>query len=136
MSPKKLDTKVADKAWGKGRLEVGWKYHEIAELTAEEGGAGINVCVGLCVLAGIAASDTISAYAIGERYSGSNHQDAASFLKGIDSAAGASLLKLVGLKPKAHYGAGLLTDKDRAMALRTATSLLEAAQKRVSPAPR
>lgn len=60
MSPSKLSTRPADKGWGRGRARVAEKYLEVAGVVDDEDGAAINVCVGLAVLAGIAAGDAIS----------------------------------------------------------------------------
>lgn len=57
MNPKKLITRRADPGQASARRKIAQKHLEVAELVAEEGGAAINVCVGLAVLAGIAAGD-------------------------------------------------------------------------------
>jgi hypothetical protein len=70
MSPKKLQTRRVDPGEGRGRRQVAEKYLEVANLIDSEDAAAINVCVGVAVLAGIAAADAICAAALGERYSG------------------------------------------------------------------
>ena len=55
MSPGKLTTRPADKAWARGRRKVGDKYLEVAGVVDTEDGEAINVCVDLLTLAGIAA---------------------------------------------------------------------------------
>lgn len=132
MSPKKLSTRAADGAWAAGRRRVAQKYHEVAELAATEDGAAINVCVGLCVLAGIAAGDAICAASTGERYSGTDHAAAADLLGRVDAEAGKHLRTLVALKPKAHYGTGLLSAADRANSLRASAALVEKATAKTS----
>jgi hypothetical protein len=132
LSPKKLSTRSADLAWARGRRRVAEKYYEVADLIAEEDGASINVCVGLCVLAGIAAGDAICAAATGERYSGRDHAGAAGLLSRIDTSAGKHLRDLVALKPPSHYGENLLRSQERDAALRAAAALISQALKRTS----
>ena len=57
---------------------------------------------------------------------------AAELLSRVDARHGKSLRDLVALKPAAHYGAGLLTDRDRLAALRTAGSLVGEARERTT----
>ncbi|MET0693353.1 MAG: hypothetical protein ABWX96_22785 [Propionibacteriaceae bacterium] len=128
MTPKKLTTRPADAAWARGRRDVGRKYLEIAELVESEDGESVNVCVGLAVLAGIAAGDAICASALGESYSGTDHATAASLLERVDRDLGRKLRSLVALKPGAHYGNALLTSEQRRHALRSARALVDAAQ--------
>ena len=130
MSPKRLTTRRAEKPWGHRRSRVALKYYEVGDLVASEGGEAINVCVGLCVLAGIAAADAICVAAIGERYSGQDHAAAAELLSQVDAEAGKHLRRLVSLKPGAHYGDRLLSVKDRAAALSSAKKLVTRAQMR------
>ena len=130
MSPKKLQTRRADQAWARARRRIAQKYGEVAEVVATEDGAAINVCVGLCVLAGIAAGDAICVAATGERYSGQDHAAAAALLARVDTEAGKKLRDLVGLKPLAHYGNELLREGDRARALRAAEDLIAEAVRR------
>ena len=133
MSPRKLTTRMTDLAWARGRRRVAEKYYDVADLVANEDGAAINVCVGLCVLAGIAAGDAICGAATGERYSGQDHMAAAELLSRIDANAGRRLRELVALKPLAHYGDNLLKATDRAAALKAALTLVEAARSRTGP---
>jgi len=132
VSPKKLITKPADPAWARARRRVAQKYHEVAEVAEAEDGAAINVCVGLCVLAGIAAGDAICAAAAAERYSGSDHAAAADLLARHDSAAAKHLRTLIALKPAAHYGKDLLKESDRRAALRASAALVEEAVRRTT----
>jgi hypothetical protein len=127
MSPSKLTTRPADRAWARGRARVAEKYLEVAGVVDDEDGAAINVCVGLAVLAGIAAGDAVCAAALGERYSGSDHAAAATLLKRVDADLASKLKTLVDLKPGAHYGTSLLSDRQRKSALRAAAELVDAA---------
>ncbi|MCG2802964.1 MAG: hypothetical protein L6311_12825 [Cellulomonas sp.] len=130
MTPKKLTTRVEDRSQARPRRRIAEKYLEVAELVEAEDGAAVNVCVGLCVLAGIAAGDAICTVALGERYSGQDHAAAADLLSRVDSDRGKSLRDLVALKPAAHYGTSLLTDRDRKAALRAASVLVLEARRR------
>jgi hypothetical protein len=127
VSPAKLTTKPADRAWARGRRKVGQKYLEVADVVAAEDGEALNVCVGLLVLAGIAAGDAICAAALGERYSGPDHAAAAALLSRVDRRLGARLKALVDLKPGAHYGNALLSRRQRDAALKAASELVAGA---------
>ncbi len=133
MSPKKLPARAADLAYATGRRRVAEQYLEAAELLEAEDGL-INVCVGLCVLAGIAAGDAINAAATGTRYSGQDHLAAADMLKRVDADAGSRLRALVRLKPAAHYGSALLGAGERTTALRNAAHLVADAARRTEKA--
>lgn len=130
MSPKKLTTRRADPGHARARRRIAQKYLEVADLVADEDGAAVNVCVGLAVLAGIAAGDAICIAATGERYAGQEHAAAAELLERVDAALGRRLRQLVGLKPGSHYGEHLLGTDDRKAALRAAHTLVQAATDR------
>lgn len=131
MSARKLDTTKATTAQARSRRVIAEKYLEVAELVGIEDGAAINVCVGLAVLAGIAAGDAICIAATGERYSGTDHAAAADLLARVDTQLGRRLRRLAGHKPASHYGEALLGGNDRQNALRAARHLVEAAARRV-----
>jgi len=131
MTPKKIVTRSSDRVDARGRLRVGKKYLEVADLLAAETDETINVCVGVAVLAGIAAADTICAVSLGERYSGADHQSAAILLARVDQDLSKRLRRLVQLKSESQYGAGLLTTHDRDVALREATALIAEADRRI-----
>jgi hypothetical protein len=103
MSPKKLVTRRADPGQARARLRIAQKYLEVAELVATEDGAAVDVCVGLAVLAGVAAGDAVCIAATGERYSGQGHMSAAELLERVDAGLGKRLRLLVGLKPGSRY---------------------------------
>jgi len=132
MTPRRLPTRSADRAEGRGRLRVGRKYLEVAELLRDERDESLNVCVGLAVLAGIAAADSICAAALGERYSGADHHAAATLLARVDQSLGRRLSRLVGLKSESQYGSGLLSAHDRDVALREAGALVAEAESRMA----
>lgn len=131
MTPKTPRTQSGGVGEARNRRIIAAKYLEVGELAAtEEGPAANNVVVGICVLAGIAAGDVLCLTAIGERYAGQDHAEAAAFLSRIDRDRGKELATLVRLKPLAHYGTGFVTDADRTRALRAARTLVEAATDR------
>lgn len=130
MSPKKLVTRPGEPGEARGRRRIAQKYLEVAELVAAEDGAAINVCVGIAVLAGIAAGDAICIAGAGQRYSGQDHAAAADLLARVDPELGTRLRDLVDLKPASHYGNSLLSETNRARALRAATTLVEEAARR------
>lgn len=99
MTPKKLTTRQEARSVAVGRRRIAQKYLEVAELIATEDGTAINVAVGLAVLAGIAAADSICIAATGERYSGQDHAAAAELLGRVDRNLGRRLRDLVDLKP-------------------------------------
>lgn len=132
MSPKKLVTRPGDRQEARARRQLAQKYLEVADVIASEDGTAVNVCVGLAVLAGIAAADAVCLIAIGARYSGSDHSAAADLMDTVDAALGKRLRQLVSLKPGSHYGNTLLTAEDRKTALRAATALVEAATLRAA----
>ncbi len=118
-------------AEARNRRLIAAKYLEVAELAAsEEGPVANNVVVGVCVLAGIAAADTVCLLATGARYSGTDHAEAATYLAQVDPKLGNQLQTLVRLKPLAHYGTGFVSDPDRTRAVRAAQALLDAAARR------
>lgn len=131
MTPKKITTRSSDRAEARGRLRIGRKYLEVADLLAGETGESINVCVGVAVLAGIAAADTICAVSLGERYSGPDHLSAAVLLARVDQSLSRRLKRLIQLKSESQYGAGLLSAHDRDVALREAAALIEEAERRM-----
>jgi hypothetical protein len=117
----------------RNRRLIAQKYLEAALLAAtEEGPAANNVVAGICVLAGIAGGDAICLTAIGQRYAGQDHAEAARFLGKVDREAGKRLASLVRLKPIAHYGSGFVSDEDRTRALRAAEALVEDAVSRTT----
>lgn len=132
MTPKKLPTRPGDRGNALARARVAAKYLEVAELAAtEEQGEAINVCVGLCVLSGIAAGDAICLVATGERYSGSDHAAAAELLERVHAESGKRLRTLVRLKPVSHYGDMLLSEQERTAAVRAAKALVDEASRRL-----
>lgn len=132
MSPKKLPTRAAERAEAVGRRRVAEKYFEVADIAATEGGAAINVTIGIAVLAGIAAGDAICIAGTGERYSGQDHGAAAELLGRVDKALGDELRDLVDLKAQSHYGDTLLSERNRTRALRAAATLVTAARERTT----
>ena len=128
MIPKKLRTRKVQPGEGRGRRVVAEKYLEVATLIDSEDGAALNVCIGVAVLAGIAASDAICSAALGERYAGDDHEAAAELLQRVDPSLGRQLRDLVSMKKNSHYGHQMLTATNRKSALRCARALVAAAR--------
>lgn len=128
MTPSAITTTPGDRGQARARCRIAQRYLEVAELVAQEGGATNNVCVGVAVLAGIAAGDAICLMAEGHRHSGSNHQDAARLLERNDRDSGRRLRSLLTLKAESHYGHGLISDRERDRALTWARQLVERAR--------
>lgn len=127
MNPRRVEVRSASPAEGRGRRKVAATYLEVAELIEAEDGAAVNVCVGVAVLAGIAAADAICVAALGERHAGSDHRGAARLLQRVDRKLAHQLSDLIEVKARSHYGADLLTHRDRVKALRCARTLVEEA---------
>lgn len=132
MTPKRLRTRPGGPGEARNRRLVAEKYLEVAELAAGEGGAAINVTVGIAVLAGIAAGDAICLTAIGERHSGPDHAAAADLLARVDARLGTRLREPADLKPASHYGTQILTAADRRRAMRQAAALVAEARERTT----
>jgi len=89
----------------KNRLDVAKHYQELAHFKAKEKlGAARNVAVGNAVLAGIAASDALCCWHLGERSSSSSHSDAVALLAKLDKKLAKHLSILIGDKTASHYG--------------------------------
>jgi hypothetical protein len=132
VTPKKLPTRPGDRGSAAARARVAVKYLEVAELVAtEETGDSINVCVGLCVLAGVAAGDAICLVATGERYAGPDHAAAVELVGRVHGESGKTLRALVLLKPVSSYGDMLLSDEERTAGLRLAKALVAEALRRL-----
>jgi hypothetical protein len=126
-----MRTTTGGRAEARARLQVATKYLEAAELAAsQEEQAVSNVVVGMAVLAGIAAADSVCLVALGARYSGTDHAEAAKLLRQVDADLAKELAKLIRLKPPAHYGHAFISEVDRTISLRAARKLVSAAQTR------
>lgn len=132
MSPKHLPTRSAEQGEGRNRCRIAEKYLQVAEIAATEDGTAVNVAVGVAVLAGIAAGDSICIVATGERYAGPDHSAAADLLGRVDRELGKKLRVLVGMKPGSHYGDSLLNTVQRDRAIKAAQDLVQAARERIT----
>lgn len=129
MSPPR--TRAGNRGDARQRLGIARKYLEVAELADSEAGMATNTVVaGICVLAGIAASDALCLSATRQRYTGTDHAEAVSLLATVDSGLASDLATLVRLKPLAHYGQSFVSDDDRRRALRAAQRLVDSAAQR------
>lgn len=126
-----MRTTAGGRAEGRARLQVAAKYLETADLAASDRGRAVNnVVVGIAVLAGTAASDAVCLFALGVRYSGTDHAEAATLLRQVDPDLADELSKLIRLKPPSHYGHSFISEADRTKSLRAARKLVGAAQTR------
>jgi len=109
-------------------------YLDVARLVlADETGSGSTVATGNAVLAGIAAADAICCAAVGKRYRGADHREAAAYRERVtgEQKLGQALRDLADYKDGAHYGlANVKTQRARA-ATRRAELLVRAARDRV-----
>jgi hypothetical protein len=105
-------------------------FLEVAQLVADEGDdvEYASPAAALAVLAGIAASDAACCKALGRRYWGQDHREAAALLERVTAGgrqAANSLGRLVDLKDEAHYGLFDVATSDLKSALRQASSLVK-----------
>ena len=124
--------RTVSKADARTRIGAARAYLEVADLVLDESAdmAMPGVAAGLAVLAGIAASDGISAVRLGEIHRGSDHRGASELLR-VATADGAKLkatfLKLIDLKDEAHYGLTLVPQRKAKDAVRWARLLVDRA---------
>ena len=112
----------------KNRLDVARQYQELAHLKAKEKiGAARNVAVGNAVLAGIAASDALCCWHLGERSSSSNHNDAVALLAKLHKNLAKHLTILIGDKTTSHYGEKFIGAETLKSCLRAMDHLIAAA---------
>jgi len=128
MNPKKHRTSPGGPAEARRRLRIAEQYLALAGMLETDTSDGaINACIGNCVLAGIAAADSICYARLGERYAGPDHDQAADVLDRVNHDLGSTLRSLNRLKTKSQYGDEWLTDATRKAALRHARALVASA---------
>lgn len=131
MSPRSTGhTQRCSEADAETRLRHARLFLEVAQLVADEGDdvEYASPAAALAVLAGIAASDAACCKALGRRYRGQDHREAAGLLERVTPGgrqAANSLSRLVDLKDEAHYGLFDIATKDLKSALRQASSLVQ-----------
>lgn len=130
MNPRITPTRSAVFAEAVARRRMAEEYLAVASALAEADGAAVNVCVGNCVLAGIAASDAICIVAVGEYSVGPDHRTARHLLDRVDPKLGSALAGLLQHKSASHYGVTLIADRHRTQALRAASVLVDEARLR------
>lgn len=114
------------------RLENARKFLEVAELLAHEEDTDYSSqSASLAVLAGIAAADAACCHALGRRFRGQDHREAARLLaqvtpEGAESAQ--ALNRLLDVKDEAQYGFFNVSGQDLKSALRQARALLSSAE--------
>lgn len=132
MVSKKGATSGCGPEQAKNRLDVAKQYQEVAHLKAKEKpGAARNVAAGNAVLAGIAASDAICCWRLGERSSSSSHSDAVGLLAKLDRKLAKHLSTLIGDKITSHYGDKFIGVETLKSCLRAMDQLIAAATREV-----
>jgi hypothetical protein len=117
----------------RSRLRTAEAFLETADrvLTESNRQEFSNVAAGLAVLAGIAASDAICCVRLGGRHRGDDHRGAAELLEQATpdgKKLATSLIRLLGVKDTAHYGATLVDSRTAGSATRWARRLVERAR--------
>ena len=132
MASKKGATSNCGPEQAKNRLDVAKQYQELSHLKAKEKlGAARNVAVGNAVLSGIAASDAICCWHLGERSSSSNHSDAVALLAKLDKKLAKHLSILIGDKTTSHYGEKFIGIETLKSCLRAMDQLVSAAVREI-----
>lgn len=127
-------TEECNRAQAVVRLTHARAFLEVADLVGDVDDelASDNVAVALAVLAGIAAADAACCVTLGQRSRGQDHRQAIQLVTQVSSNGqrlGRALKKLLDIKDGAHYGAVYVGSKDAKDALRSARTLLEAADR-------
>jgi hypothetical protein len=131
MNPRRTGrTQRCSEADAETRLRHARLFLEVAQLVADEGDdvEYASPASALAVLAGIAAADAACCKALGRRYRGQDHREAAALLERVTPdgrQAANSLGRLVDIKDEAHYGLFDVAAKDLKAALRQASSLVK-----------
>jgi HEPN domain-containing protein len=133
MSPRARGRQQAcDHGQAETRLSHARKFLEIAKLAATEKDLeeSVTAAVALAVLAGIAASDAACCAALGHRFRGADHREAAELLEQVSDAGNAAnaLRRLLGQKDAAHYGLEQFGRQDLESALRQAGTVVDFAE--------
>jgi hypothetical protein len=116
------------------RLAQARSFLEVAEVTADENDPTLEfsgVAASIAILAGIAAADSASCAALGQRSRSDNHHDAEHLLSQIKPGgkrAASHLRQLVDLKDAAHYGFISISAPQLRRSLRQAAHLVEFAE--------
>jgi hypothetical protein len=131
MSPRNIGrTQRCSEADAETRLRHSRLFLEVAQLVADEGDdvEYASPAAALAVLAGIAASDAACCKALGRRYRGQDHREAAAMLARVTPdgrQAANSLGRLLDLKDEAHYGLFDVATRDLKSAMRQAGTSVE-----------
>lgn len=121
----------ADAGYAAGRRAKAMQFlnaaDEIMDLADDATDIG-DAYVTLCVHAGIAAADVITAHRLELHHSGDNHNEAVTLLRQVrpDGAELSGHLSALGLKTKAGYTHRPVSAQDRIQAGRRAHTLVEA----------
>ncbi|WP_372734557.1 hypothetical protein [Nocardioides sp.] len=124
-------TRAATRQDARARAQSAAAYLVAAELVLDEPDAAMpGVAAGVAVLAGIAASDAITATRLQLIHRGDDHRSAADLLAQATpdgKKLAATFKRLIDLKDEAHYGLTLVAPRKARDAVRWAQILLERA---------
>lgn len=125
-------TTPADDSVRRGRMAKAEQFADAAETVhdlADEAADIADAYVTLCVHAGIAAADVISAARLGVHARGESHEEAVALLRQVDANDAKHLAALLGMKTLAGYSHQPVS-RDRAVrAGRAMEALVEAARR-------
>jgi len=124
----------ADAGYAAGRRAKALQFltaaDEIMDLADDAADIG-DAYVTLCVHAGIAAADAITAHRLELHHSGDNHNEAVALLRQVrpdGTELAAHLAALLGLKTKAGYTHRPVSGQERIQAARRAHALVDSAR--------
>jgi hypothetical protein len=116
----------------RGRLRKSAQFLDAAGLIADmadEQSEVADVCVTLCVQAGIAASDVICCARLGQYSPGEDHYEAVELLSKADARSAKHLRLLLAMQVKAAYSHVRATPEEAKRAARAADALVESARR-------
>lgn len=126
-------TQACDAADGRIRLDHARHFLDVAEIVHDNDlDASLSVAASLGVLSGIAAADSASCIALGERARGQDHREAEAVVArvpGVGDEMARALRRLLSLKDEAHYGMVHVSRQKTTTTLRSARRLLELAER-------
>ena len=133
MSPRRAGrTQTCSAEQARTRLSQAQAFLEVAEMVGGESDelASPGVAAALAVLAGIAASDAVCCFALGQRSRGDDHRQAIGLLGQVANSGkemARDLDRLLTVKDDAHYGMLHVSAQRATAALRQAGRLVDAA---------
>lgn len=116
----------------KRRSKIARTYLDMAELAEDQGlEEARNVAAGNAVLAAIAACDALCCLRLGKLSRGQSHAEAVALLRTVHPDGrelSADLAKVLGVKDTSHYGTAFVAAAKLKTTMRSATTLVEAAE--------